>query len=102
MDHDKEIDELETSIDELQERLRDLKNLAIAELDKAEPVIHTYTDQASATIKHNYDHVKGVGSTAAKKTNAYVKKNPWQAAALAAGLGAVVASIINRGKSGRK
>jgi ElaB/YqjD/DUF883 family membrane-anchored ribosome-binding protein len=100
--NDKAIEKIEDTIDDLEERLAILKKEAretVSDLsDELPAAVHHYLDQAADSMKDSYASSKKLAKKAATKTTKYAKENPWQAAAIAAGVAAMVATLIRRGR----
>ena len=89
--------------DDLAAVMRDAESLIGAVSDQA----GAKSDEARARVREALDKVKGRlgeieaavsehGAEAAKAADDYVRKNPWQAVGIAAGVGLVVGLLIAR------
>ena len=86
---DNQIEELKTQVREMSNRLEELAG-------SAQEVANGYIKDLPKTIQHGIDSTKEAANKAGSQVQEYASENPWHIAAIAAGLGFLIATLNHR------
>ena len=90
-----QVEELRARLDELATSMQRMETEAVSD---ASQQVKEYIDRTTEALKEKWQTASSSAQETGQKVQRYAEDNPWKVAAIAAGVGVVVAALISASK----